>query len=1133
MSFSPPDNPDIYSLLNQNYQNKISWSNNGVIAYSNPDSSNKYNLLLSYLRSYNGNQWELAPPKGCSIINSNLNNNSNIKNIIKNNTKNNIKTNNNNNNIIISNAIPIDTQNNSSLDQISYLLWSNNGTYLACVDSKGNMNILVSGILKDKDFIENNNSNTSNNKNKTNTPLNFAFFGSCFNSLEIIYQDTVLTQGSTPPENSYLNTSHNIYPSNTSIPTFDNYCSTYNINDSTLNIVSLKWLPIDHNFMAIKYAEKFNFSENMNANAEYDFQKFGFKYNYINSTYKNPVTHPVLKKHACIGLRKNGELILWYQGDHGLDYNKISTYLDSSSATTTNNSINNINNISNINYKSINSLNNSGHTIISHADFAFQINNSILLTVYCPLIKILKIYSIRILWEFLGNPNNQTKNQSAYQQDNNLDERFPPKLIVKKILSENISSFGFDGSSQWLSSIKSISPVYFEDNTNSNEKVDIFLTFQNSNLNEKFNTLICKYHLEKKKLGPISNVFYQISNNLKNNTNKNINDTGNNNNMNTNIKNTRNNNNTIITNSNISGYELSLKSLIKSSSPVLSIGTNKINSFLYFAYSNGNIEIRNKHSLKIIGYKTLLENPANNVNKRNVINNDILNMPSTIGNIFDVGYKLPSVGFNPLFYSFSPNVTSYVVLSSKDPNLKLFVANFDFKKELLNSPRQRLLIAVPIAISFARCTTTKINSDDLILVAQNTITNIRRMVALHYNPKTDSNICKALISIILLECYWIFNFSLTTNDNAEFIQGKSPFRKMLEIQISLGTFENWRRIKISRFAWALINLSLIPFVFQISFNAITTMLKKLHGGDEKNIKTNVELIAKLILSQVGLIRWCIDYVTFLNQQLLQFSLVFDKATALSELLIFPLLYSRIPRTFLIKILKSILQFKRFLQEHIHLNPDYFNISPGLFVELEQPINSAKSTVLRIIDNSPIDLALFEKYLEQFDEFIKKFISDRINERINASNLSNLSADKRKHIEDIEIKKIEKEFFCHGSFPQIFSKIILDLYKYGYKEVHGKMNRYKLMFYDTDWLNLSEPSNHRVEIGSFRGEKIDGLKKTLILNTLPNEEIKKCTRCGSMTVFSDKLGSHSGKAFRNPTWTTFFKQSCFCGGVWAD
>ncbi len=404
----------------------ISWSRQGHIAYSPGKNNFDANLYITFLECVNGRSWQLAPPTPFRIESSYVN----TKSIPDSNTENN--------------------KSSKALPKLELVSFSNTGWDLFTADENGNVSILVTGIRRlslDKEQSEflSGNSNTESKKSNSALPTlpPIQYSRTSFNTAEIFYSDAT---SSPPPD--------------ISTP-----------KKRKLNqVVTMKWLNIQKSVIATAPALKTKQNSSspipngcaakLGAASQ---DAAGYCYTYSASQYKPyGAMHPLMTKQACIGVRRNGQLCLWHQEDHGIEYKKVCSMLD---------------------------LDGPDDEVLD-ASIAFSRNGHIVVAIHTISSNSLKFYDIEIDWGYLIEAANHLAKVPSYRVPDN--ERIPPKLVVGKIFKYNLGDLS--ANNQRLVCIDLISP-----NFHLSTEFEVLLTFEKERRfgSDPIQTSVLRYQLKE------------------------------------------------------------------------------------------------------------------------------------------------------------------------------------------------------------------------------------------------------------------------------------------------------------------------------------------------------------------------------------------------------------------------------------------------------------------------------------------------------------------------------------------------------------------------------------------------------------------------------------------------------------
>ncbi|CAK9442341.1 uncharacterized protein LODBEIA_P60840 [Lodderomyces beijingensis] len=238
---------------------------------------------------------------------------------------------------------PIDVKlENSFLPEISLVSWSTLSLDLAVSDVYGNFYILMAGV----GLLETKDSSPS-------------YQLTSYNHMEMIYRD-VINQDIKSPLNPGA------------------------------SIVAFKWLNIEKPQISNKPAALVTLESS-------------YMYTYgVNQFSPYGVTHPIPTKQACLALRKNGLLMLYYQGEHKVEYHKASIQLVESDLV-----------------------------VIDKASMGFTNDGQVIVSAWDSLSDDIVTYSITIDWGFLVKSAKRQKSDPHYHTAK--ENQTAPTLTLREI----------------------------------------------------------------------------------------------------------------------------------------------------------------------------------------------------------------------------------------------------------------------------------------------------------------------------------------------------------------------------------------------------------------------------------------------------------------------------------------------------------------------------------------------------------------------------------------------------------------------------------------------------------------------------------------------------------------------------
>ncbi|OWB73000.1 hypothetical protein B5S31_g2730 [[Candida] boidinii] len=1085
---------------------RISWSKQGHIAYANPDFENdpNNNLYITYMECINGKSWQLAPPTKFTITdkyhnNNNSNSTSDSNSDNKGNNNNNkksssllsIKNSSNSSSSAITATSPSSSSSSSSRvfpNNLNYISFSITGWDLFLADEYGHVSILVTGIKKttfthpspskdstnsDGNTPSDGNKKTSNGTNGNTNPsipnsppqapsiTSVQYSRTSFNSAEIIYKDS------------------NDPNTNTTSPLDPN------------PIVEMKWLNMDKSVIAnipavrvpaVKEPAVLNGAASQLGSAYEDASGYYYSYN-VHQYRSYGAMHPLATKQACIGVRRKGEVCLWYQEDHGIEYKRISGSLLREDEI-------------------------KNGVQISLAGIGFQKDGRIIIVAYCDRTKSVHFYSVVINWSFLLLAVKQLQKNATYRVPDN--ERIPPKLLIRKLFKQDIENVDATGL-QKLTHIQVVSPNYY-----SKTELDILFAFENIRVNtdEPIRTKLVRYQLDEKEIDAgLHSAFITIA------QRRGIENAGKPSSS-TDVKTSK-------------EFVLKFVQELKFNESIVSFDVANLEMVVSITFANGKVKIFDRIDLKpsknIFTKKSnsdeeiMSENnisklnsidksttmsDGNNINKntngenKNLFLSSIekknisvkeenesstkiplksqpVLLPPTIGSLFDAGFEFPRCDFQPIYTKLSPNYCCYVALPAKGSKLYIKCAETVIDENNLPPNRKGLLLSTTAAFALKHTGACYLgaSADDLFATIRNELEKSKITISPDYSFK--------LMNSILQESQRAINITVDiAPDSADKMIQSQPLQRILNLQLTLGTNYKWRRDKSGKIAWSIINLRYVASSVMYTIHTVYQNMQKFvkKGANYPESLEVSKARAECISFALGTIRWCIDYIIELNKELFEISMLFEKYSneiknlnnsnklqipdilqkRIDESIVLPLILGKIPRSFLLFSIANIKRLFVFVQKFVEkhdpsisgyitqdnplgafkyvqdrlMNKKFDKLIP----DIKDPLISIPSAPTvesyhrlgSILNNCPVNISTFEKFLSETD-----------------IPLRNLGLDQMTSL------AIEQQLLNEGTIAKIYIEPLKKLCAVYSASVKKSTDVPELVFYNTDWLHVNK------------------------------------------------------------------------------
>ena len=968
--------------VQQGKKNCVSWSRQGHIAYAlDPENDDNFiktqgNLRITYLECIDGKHWQLAPPTFLNIPQLLLST-SNPPNAITH----------------------VQNQSQSSPQYVGhkkypptdYLAFSNTGWDLFTADIEGNVTILVTGIKritnnKPKDFL------TSTNDINDNI-MQVRYSRTSFNTCEVFYSE-------------YNNS---------------NFTSGQPIKGNRIS--SMKWLNLDKavisNIPSLRIQQN---AENQVLNgcaskmgaASDDSSGFYYRYNaQQNKSYG--ASHPLATKQACIAVRQNGEICMYHQEEHGIEYDKVSSNLNLNEPV-------------------------SEDDLITISSIGYQKDGKIIVAAYYSVSAVVKIFEIEIDWAYLDYASKMLAENPNYRVPD--DSRMPPSFKIKKIHQKNIAHLmkGYN-----ISGVELISPNFEQGSV-----MEILFTFDGTykHISDPGRSAIMRYQLETL---PSAKTIHQS------------------------FKDIASKNGVDVTQYEGTTYNVKYVQLLQFNDLIVNIEMLHLDMYLSVVFASGIIKIFKRTDF------TEERNKFSKDYQHATASTDST-LPPTIATLLDAGFEFPNLNEQSKYLCLSPNMCCYVTLPLSGRALEVYtMATDNIDEQYLTGKKKGLLLAKAAAIALRHTTACYFGyfTDDLVATVRNDLVLLAKVFSENYSYR--------LMVSILQESHRAINLNIDIPpEQSDKMTQNQPLQRLLTLQLSLGTSENWKKTRSGKIALALVNLRYVASSVMYTIHTIYSNMQRFarKGFPAPDTLLNAKMREECILSVIGVIRWCLDYVVLLSQELMELHKAFKsgKSDEIEKLvknsIVIPLVLGKIPRSFLIFSIANIRRLFSFVQKFIEKNDPTltskitaenpfgaFDIIEDMFFSNDASViqkklggsgrtgagaasKTAKSLEMQptfeayyrlgsMIKRLPVSLVAFEKFITEAD-----------------GPLRNMKLDAPMSL------AVEQQIVCQGYVSENFVDAMKKLTEVFHNSVlsHPLTSISDLYFYDTTWLDLEDSFN---------------------------------------------------------------------------
>lgn len=561
------------------------------------------------------------------------------------------------------------------------------------------------------------------------------------------------------------------------------------------------------------------------------------------------------------------------------------------------------------------------------------------------------------------------------------------------------------------------------------------------------------------------------------------------------------------------------------------IETAVADSFLTIKYDDGSVDVVERSSMAVVS-----DRPQELAN------------PKTIGSLFDIGFRFPTVTKktgNPLLMAISPNLTAVAYSELNSPLQRLTLAVVSKSTETEVSPKELFVTSVGFAYRHAYACYTNSTSDDLVVLIQTEVRRIYRSLqkVMAAKPHCVDLIVNRFIESIVCESHKAINFQLDAfgKESVDKLLLNPPLQKLLLLQLALGELQTTSRV-VSDVAWIVLNLRSTSFGIMFLLLSIYRQISKKKPAED--LLQDSITRGECIMSLIGNVKWLIDLMVYLNQELLQLS--FSKQDpgksrlTLKNLVALPIILSKVPRLFLMYALSSIGKTHEILKK-LHKDLSESN-------KVFTPMKEALNRYFTVCNTLPLNLSIFENFLRECDAYVSKEVASKAGNKEKGYAL-----------------KVEQTLVCQGDISDDMLPIANTIVERHLANVSRDLKISDLYFYNVDWIevgvlrhalspsvsqtvlhdkNALQPFVPRLKCSE--NETVDALRKLVIhvedvtassarkmasKGATLTDQLRKCTRCRSVSLVSDPL------VFDAPStiglWTMVFQRTCICGSVWVS
>lgn len=487
---------------------------------------------------------------------------------------------------------------------------------------------------------------------------------------------------------------------------------------------------------------------------------------------------------------------------------------------------------------------------------------------------------------------------------------------------------------------------------------------------------------------------------------------------------------------------------------------------------------------------------------------------SVVRSLLDCGFRIPrSSGA----VAISPNAAALVHLPAASDSLHLSL----FEPRAHNPPD---LAPVAIAYAHAHACYTNSNSDDVVALATAQVARA--------GAHADRLIERAVV-----EAHEAISFQLNSysKESVDKLLLNPALQKLLSLQLVLGELHS-TNTTMRDVAWVVINVRATSFAIMFSLSSMYRQMARKKPVEDSLEDSTVR--AESIMLLVGSTKWLIDLIVYLNQELLHISLSKNSpgtdAVSVQNSVALPLIMSKVPRLFLMYAISSIAKAHEILKK-VHKD---LSESNKLFTPMKEafirffgvcsslPLSLKLFEVfLRECDSSiakDLTAAAAVEQMTPLELEHQLFCIGRVPKALVPAAATMVERHYAIVSRDLKLSEL---FFYESDWIDT-----------GISRLKSPAASTSKDGYSPTQVRLSYGENEAVDV--LRKIVIDtpvlirsGGVQPSVPGQVPSYRIRKCTRCRSVSLSKDPVVFDLPKTIS--LWTMVFHRTCICGSTWVN
>ncbi|KAL8784654.1 MAG: hypothetical protein Q9195_008957 [Heterodermia aff. obscurata] len=515
----------------------------------------------------------------------------------------------------------------------------------------------------------------------------------------------------------------------------------------------------------------------------------------------------------------------------------------------------------------------------------------------------------------------------------------------------------------------------------------------------------------------------------------------------------------------------------------------RLSTILAIAFSDGSIEVRDRHTMEVISQDDVVEQ---------------------VSGLDQIGFEFPQ-DRNQYHIALSPNACAAVSFADKpDIHLRLIQMPPHNSIESLDKCTASVILVIrghclqltafyeAAAEAFTLCYSTACASygsyqDDIVAA-------IQTFSKQHPHGNIERNFLGEICRVLDVR------LDHSVEPQLDYLFKNSTIQRCLSMQLSLGFLGKCKsRTLPAKVAHALLDIRATTLVMTYTLRSMTGAPNPEH--DQKKQQEIEARKSDELQAITGPISWYVSLMNYIVDELFQLSDAMRDHGSMDNDHLNTLIHTSSNPSLPLLLISTSRTFLRYLSRHF----SQFKQAGTTAGKTPFPHSSSYACIGSILRDAPLHYEQFERLLAQLNTDIQ-----------NAYQASGIAEAQR--------KETEKEMLIQGTVPAVLMPAVETLLGQMVAALKEEVDVARLYFMDFSWLEMGEDRKTGLWM---RGKRLDVVRKVVVevggeggRAQGKQRRLKRCTRC--CAVMED-VGPGGG--FGGNGQVLHMQRNCFCGGWW--